>query len=252
MDINDAWKATCKVLLGGEVGPLSSFEEYLSKDTVQLYSRKSCLSGRPVTVSMPQLPASARYISMDEMASASLPPAKPLSINQIKDIDSLVQALGERAVYCGNVISGNSMAVSESDSCSNVHQIRCCTQVHDSKFIACSSMVRYSEFAFGSTQDAMSKYIVRAHETQRLTRCFEVLRTYICTDCVYVANLENCSDCLFSFNQRSRRLLIGNLALEKSRYLELKKKLLDDIAQTLRSGRAVPSIAELIRDGDGS
>lgn len=252
MDINDAWKETCKVVLGDEVGPLSSFEDYLSKDTVQLYSRKSCLSGRPVTVSVPQLPASARYISMEEMAAFERASPKPLQINQIKDVDSLVQALGERVAYCGNSISGNSMAVSESDSCSNVHHIRRCAQVHDSKFIACSSMIRYSEFAFGSIQDAMSKYVIRAHETQRLTRCFEMLRTYICTDCAYAANLENCSDCLFSFNQRSRRLLIGNLAMEKSRYLELKKKLLDDIAQKLRSGKAVPTIAELIRDGDGS
>ena len=78
----------------------------------------------------------------------------------------------------------------------------------------------------------------------------ETLHLNIASDCYYSASLENCNDCIFSFNQKNRHFLIGNLQMEKDAYNALKDKLLAEIRDTLQRDKSVISIAELIAGGE--
>ena len=75
-------------------------------------------------------------------------------------------------------------------------------------------------------------------------RCFD---SYLCvksSDLYSCFNCKNTTDAMFCFNQNSARCAIGNMQLPKEEYLELKKKLLAEIAAELAAKKKYPSIFE--------
>ncbi len=249
MDVRDAWKSTCRVLLRGEVGELPDFEPYLMRYVEKVMPVKSALSGKTVTISSPEFSPGSKFISHDEMAEFDKRlRSMKLDINSIKDIDSAVSALGEHLYYCGDIITGNSSEVKTADSIANSVHVLHSNELYDCKFMAYSSVLRYCENGFGSSGGGESKFMIKCFEVFQQTRCMETFRAYTCNDCYYSSNLENCNDCMFSFNQRARRNLIGNRLFSPPEYQKLKSKLVDDIRQTLASKKSVPSIVDLTRD----
>lgn len=248
MDINDAWKDTCRVLLADEVGELDEFEAYLTQYVEQPQTRQSVLSHQPVMVSSPHFGKSARFISNDEMAQYQKAAKALLHINEVKDLDSLCQALSDRFIYSGNIVIGNSSEVSLSDSCANSQFVQRSIRVFDSKFVAFSSDVRYGECIFGSDKVPASRFIISSSHTHKSIRCFECISVMICADCYYSAHLEDCQNCLFSFNQKNKRNLIGNLAFAPDEFIKLKSKLLGEMAESFKSKKSVLPLVDLIRD----
>jgi len=86
--LNKAWKATCKVLFGEEIGELKEYEEWLKEymSVTGKRKRKSHISGKDVTVVFDEYCKDARFVSLDEVKEKSI---EPLTINEIKDIDRL-------------------------------------------------------------------------------------------------------------------------------------------------------------------
>jgi hypothetical protein len=249
MDVRDAWKSTCRVLLQGEVGELSDFEPYLMRYVEDVIPAKSAMSGKTVTISSPEFAPGSKFISHGEMAEYNTRMRSlKLDINSIKDIDSAVAALGENLYYCGDIITGNSNNVETADSIANSVHILHSNELYDCKFMAYSSVLRYCENGFGSSGGGESKFMIKCFEVFQQTRCMETFRAYTSNDCYFSSNLENCNDCMFSFNQRARRNLIGNRPFAPPEYQKLKAKLVDDIRATLASKKSVPSIVDLTRD----
>ncbi|MCX6769620.1 MAG: hypothetical protein NT051_02985 [Candidatus Micrarchaeota archaeon] len=243
------WKATCRVLLGQEVGALLEFEKYLAHYAEPIFEKRSFISGKPTYVSLPNFHKGAKFISNDEAGEYCKSVSKmKFSPNDIKDIDSILQTFAGQAAYSGNLITGNSQFVEQSNSCVDSAFIFRSSDYYGASYIAYSSNGRFDECVFGCNYTGESKFIITSYDTYKLTRCLETLRTFTSSDCYYTANLEDCSGCLFSFNQRSKRNLIGNLALPKDEYAGLKTKLIAEMAETLQKKKALPSIIELIRD----
>ncbi len=243
--INEAWKSTCRTLLGEEVGGLSDFEPYLSRHVEQMAERKSSYSGKGVFASE-RVCEGARFMSDDERPQYSAAGAK-LDINEIKDLDSLVFAAREKFVYSGNIVLGNSSGVEKSDRCADsVHVYKSRGIVDGSKFLAFSDQVRVSEYAFGTVLSGEVKSIIHSYEVYKTTRCMEGFYTWHSSDCYFTANLQGCRNCMFSFNLRNRSDTIGNLQLPKDKYVSLKKKLLAEIADELRRKKTIIGIAELL------
>ena len=248
-ELDRRWKATCRVLLGCEVGELSDFEKYLTEYVEPIFEKRSFLSGKPAYVSLPNFCKAAKFISNDEEEKYdSSPPGKGLSINDIKDIDSILAALGESIAYSGNIITGNSKAVEQSNGCIDSTYVLRSSDYFGASYIAYSSNGRLDEYVFGCNWTGESKFVITCYDTFKLVRSLETLRCFTSADCYYSANLEDCAGCLYSFNQRSRRNLIGNLALPKGEYAALRAKLVSEMAETLRDKKALPSIIGIIRD----
>jgi len=248
-ELDRRWKATCRILLQGEVGNLADFRPYLAKYAEPIFEKKSDISGQKTIISLPNFCIAARFISNDETGEYAkrLPQAK-LSINDTKDIDSAIRALSENFVYSGSIVTGNSLFVEDSNSCVDSTFVLSSSDYYNSKYIAYSTNGRQDEHIFGSSYTGESKFIITSYDTYRLTRCFETLRTFTSYDCYYSANLENCSDCLFSFNQRGKRRLVGNLELPKAEFGAIKAKLVSEIASELGRKKNAQSILEIIRD----
>jgi hypothetical protein len=243
MEINDAFKSTCKVLFGEEVGDLRDFHEYLSEMVVpSCRMEKSFVSGKDVIISGEHYPKGAKFISQDEMGALKF---APLNTNEIKDIDSLFMAVSERTVYCGNKLFGRNQNVSSVDNCVDCVGVSNSHNVFEVKYGAYLSYVRNSDFVFGLGPFPQCHFTMRSCEGIDVNRVFE---SYYCaniSDAYYTFNCVGCANILFSFNLRSKSNCIGNLELPKDRFNSLKKKLLSEMADELKRKKRLFSIADI-------
>lgn len=244
-ELNKAWKATCRVLLGEEVGELKDFEEWLLCD----YAEKprieaSAITGKNITMVCDDYCKGAKFISFDELDFSKR--FEPLGINEIKDIDSIVESLQERFYYTGNIILGNSRFVEGSTNITDCAYIYNTNMMEKSEYIADSMYGRRSKFVFGVWGATDCSHTIKGYITTTSQRCFEYYMVRFSSDIFYSANIEGCSDCLFCFNLTGRRRHIGNLEMQADLYLRLKKKLLSEIADELKRKKSVPSFVEVI------
>jgi hypothetical protein len=239
------WRSACKVVFKEEMGPLSDFLPYLSELLPAPVRNPSSASGKEVTYAISEYAPGSKWISFDEIHYGKPPPA--LNINDIKDFDSLLAAVSERAEYCGNIILGNSGFVEKSSSISDSFHMHNTTLLSDCKHNACVSTGRLCNDSFGTYGPGESEFCIRCTQTYRDKRCFEAWVTQNCSDIYYSYNLNNCTDCLFCFNAKSKRHAIGNLELGKGKYAAIKEKLLSEMADGLKKNKRLPSLMEIVQ-----
>lgn len=240
MNINESFKSTCKILFGEEVGELAEFEPYLKEMLAKGLVAKSSVSGKEVFLSSQHYSKNAKFIALEEVGAKQ--PA--LNVNSIKDIDSILSSLGEFA-YCGNKNLGICTNVRKSDSCSDSTEIVSSSEVLGSKYIANCYGMRQSEHSFGCMLGGEVGFCIKGHVIFYSKRCFESYLCFRSTDLYSCFNCRGAADCMFSFNQVSKRNMVGNVELPKEKYLVLKKKLLGEVAQVLRKRKSFPSVFEL-------
>jgi hypothetical protein len=244
--LNKAWKQTCKIIFGGEVGELKDYEAWLTKGMEKPRKSKSALSGKDVYSAVPYYCKDARFISFDEIDFGKT--FEPLNINQVKDIDSIVEALQERFVYTGNVILGNSKDIEGSSNVQNSSHIFGSTFAFNCEYNAyCYGMTRTNKYAFGIFMASASEFIINAYVSGRKSsRCFEIWHVTGSSDCYYCFNCDGMHDVLFSFNQRGKKNMIGNLELPRDKYAGLKAKLLAEMREGLVAEKGLPSLMEIV------
>ena len=236
------FREACKVILGGEVGPLREYEGWLLSLKQPTGSAKSSVSGTPLTLVSPDFPQGARYLSMGEAFAAK--PA-PLNINDLKDIDSLFSAARERFAYSGNLVFGNSQFVEASSDVSDSFYVYRSARISGCKAIACSTIIKDSSYLFGCNVSSKNEYCMRSHQFTFDARCFEACLTTNSSDAYYVYDCVGCKDIMFSFGQRNASCAIGNLALPKEKYLLLKSALFEQMRDELKAKKKLPSLADI-------
>lgn len=247
MDINEAWKRTCRVLFGRDVGNMERYEAYLKAYVGPVRTvRRSCLSGAAITTGDDDFMGNARFISNEEREEYLLKNSAPFSINDIKDTDSLISAIGERFVYSGSILLGNCSNVKNAHRCTGVFEAHHSQDVSDCKYVAHCAMLRRSSFVFGSDCTGEIDFVIKNFQGWKSQRMLETTNTQYMSDAYYCANVRNCQEMMFCFNQRNKSHMIGNLALGKEKYLPLKAKLLSEFAEELERKKRLPSIAELL------
>jgi hypothetical protein len=237
------WAATCRVLFGTELGALGGYSEWLGEYALPVAKRKSHISGKEVIIARDTYPASARFVSEDELV-----PNKDyaLSINSIKDIDSIAEALREKMEYTGNRFLGNSSFVEKSDIVLDSQYVYGSTNIEQSSYVHSSYMMRRgSRNVFGSGWTANGEFLVRVVGAINLHRCFESHIITDSSDLYFCFNCDGCHDAMFSFGQKNRSHLIGNLQLPKEKYRQLKAKLVEEVAGELEREKRYPGIFEL-------
>ncbi|MFH1520814.1 MAG: hypothetical protein ABID61_04160 [Candidatus Micrarchaeota archaeon] len=250
-DINTAWKKTCRVLFGEDIGDLTEYENWLLKYVEPFGMEKSAISGKEVIVSSKNVCHGAKFLSLDETGIYMEKIGNvTFNVNDIKDIDSIIGTVREKAYYIGNVVLGNSLNVEITNRCINSSFIYKTQDVYDCKFVACSSVLRFAEYIFGGNAIGEgSKFNIKTFETYKNVRCMETIRNYVASDCYFTGSLENCTNCMFSFNQRNKSHRIGNHQFTPEEYHKLKEKLIQDIRDMLKAKKTIPSLIDII-NGD--
>lgn len=249
--INRAWESTCKSVLGGSVGPIERYEDYLWENVERYHTTKSALSGKEVIVTG-NYPKEAKFISGEEIEKyTEILGKEKLNINEMKDIDSILEALGERIYYSGNDVLGNSAIAADCNRVINSTYVYKAHDVFNSKYVAYTYLSKLSDYIFGcESVGGYTHHSIKSFETYDDTRMFETVRVSISSDIVYSSNLQSCKSCLFSFNLRAKNRCIGNVELPEDKFKQLREKLLEDIRQTLETKKTLPSIMEIIGGGN--
>ena len=245
--LQKGWDSACRVLFGRELeGELSDYEAYLARLVAPTARRKSHISGKEVTLASDSYPKNARFVSAEEAVQNR---KYGLSINDIKDIDSLLAALSEKCEYSGNRRLGNTAFAESSDIVADAQYIYSSSKIERCSNVAKSNMIRDgSKYAFGCQWFAKSEFMIQVHGAHTVKRAFESYYvttgsdTYFCYSCV------GCHDLLFSFGQRNASYRIGNLQMQKGEYAKLKKKLLDEVADELEGKKTFPSLLSIVPD----
>ncbi len=243
--LDKAWKSTCRVLFGQETAPLSDCAEWLAKYGEEIRSEKSALSGKMVAFSQNDYAAGATFIAFDEIDYSKR--FAPLTINEIKDMDSAVSAVKERMQYTGNVVLGHSSSVTDSSNVVDSHFVAGSNTVSKSKYIGYSWYVKESEYCFGLFGTERGIHAVKCMGSD-LKRCFECHMVNYLSDCYYCAKTQNCHECFFCFGMENGSYAIGNTPLQKEKYLQLKAKLLTEIADGMRRERRALSLLRLVEE----
>jgi len=242
--LNKAWKSTCRTVLGDEIGELEDYGEWLSLHMDPFRVRKSCVSGSDVYCAVPYYCENGKFISLEEVDFNKR--FEPLTINEIKDIDSIAQAIKERFAYCGNVVLENSKNVYQSSNVQNSYHILNSNFTSDCEYLAYCSNTRRDKYCFGVKTDVESNHVIRGFEGHRNSRCFEEWFCITNSDVYCSFGVWNSQDMMFCFNLDNKRLHIGNIQLTKDRYLSIKAKLLEDIRGELIKKKSFPSLMDMI------
>ncbi|MBM3229312.1 hypothetical protein FJZ26_02675 [Candidatus Parvarchaeota archaeon] len=244
MDINEAWKSTYRLLLGAECTvALDQCADWLKRHHYPPTSAKSAISGKSVSLARDCYCKGARIISQDEIDFKKS--AAPLNINDIKDIDSVLEAVQERVFYAGNKIFGKCEHITASDSVFDSFHVYESQNISSSKYIAHSSYIRDgSEFVFGGSWLGYSKFLIHTVGTINSTRVFECYASTDISDAYCSYSCIGCSNCMFSMSQKSRQNIIGNQQLPKDKYRELSKKLIAEIQEWVEKHKSFPAIFE--------
>lgn len=237
-----AFRSVCRSLFRREVGGLSEFRDYLKSAAEPVHVRKSSVSGKDVHFSFGEYPEKGKHISYDEIKEL---PKYELDVNSIKDVDSLLAATSENFYYCGDKNLGKSVEVEKSDGCMDTGFVLESNEIYDSQYIAYSSQLSDSKYVFGSTYAYTMNTIIGAVHGYQSTRVFQTGFSSVSSDVYASWYVINCNECMFSFNQRNKRHVVGNLELEREKYLALKEKLLGEMAEWLEKRKSFPSMFEV-------
>ncbi|MFH1285047.1 MAG: hypothetical protein ABIH99_00515, partial [Candidatus Micrarchaeota archaeon] len=151
IELKKAWNSTSEILLGKEVGEISKYGDYLKEYTGKLVERSSTISGKDVSISSSFVCKEAKIVDNEELKEYEKRTAKmKLNMNEVKDLDSILDALEERFYYTGNAVLGNSFNVNKSDKCIDASYVYNSKMIYISKYVAYSTLVRECDYVFGS------------------------------------------------------------------------------------------------------
>jgi hypothetical protein len=242
-ELNKAWKSTCRILLSEEIGELEEYDAWLKEYMPAFGKRKSHISKKETMLTLNGYCDSARFISLEENREKSI---DALTINEIKDIDSVLQAISDKWEYCGNKVLGNSSNVEASDDIVDSNYVSDSISVDRGDHLFANGYVTDAKNCFGSVRFTRAEFAVRCARFSASNRCFNSYWLVNTSDIYCSTNLVGCSDMLFCFNQRGKNKCIGNLALPVDKFSALKKKLIGEMREELKRNKQFPFIFKLI------
>ncbi|VVB57602.1 Uncharacterised protein [uncultured archaeon] len=243
IELDRQWRSVCKVVLGEDIGPMEDYAGWLRYGNEPITPRHSVLSGRELVSSPPHYAPGGKWMAFDETDFNKK--FEPVGLNQMKDIDSLVEAVQERLFYAGNIYFGQSGFIENSSNINDSFYVYNTASFGNSKHLAYSRIGRHDEACFGCHAIDNSSHCLKCTRSFKNTRSFELWMSQNCSACYYSFGLENVNDALFCFNLRNKRNAIGNLELAPDKFRSLKSKLLSEVLESLKSSRSAPTLLDI-------
>jgi len=241
--IEEAFAKTCNIVLGKRrAGSIDDYAGWLKGDIRKSKTFKSAASGKPVRrfdyCRYFELPA-GRLLLREEAREAG----ERLKIAE-KEAESLtIENAHERisgiAFFCPEYRDGMNLNIIEcATSGDSAHCYRSSATVY-AKYAGYCFWPRSSEHSFGCSALLSSEFNIRCFNSVKLARCFECDFSRDCSGCYFSHNIENCSDCLFCFNVKNLKYAVGNVEVGRERFMEMKKRVLGEIARELEEKKSL-------------
>ena len=240
-EIEKAFDETCSLLFGRKVCGLFECEEWLERHVKgKIEAKKSKISDRTVYVTSVEFyrKLGRNIVTLDESyglggLKVALPDLMKLRLSNAIKVLAPLKATTPEIIYSRNLDTAESSNYGPTQHC---HKVRF---TWFSKFIANSFWARDSERLFGCANVAAgSSFCMKCYSSTKLTRCFEVNDSNNCADCYFCHNCEDMRDCMFCFNTKGKRHAIGNVEMDRERYLKVKKMVQEEVARELSETRS--------------
>ena len=240
--LDKEWRSATRILFSRDIGPLRDFQSYLKRLPSPLRAEKSALSAQAAYFSSHYAKGSkfALFEEKEKLQKLKLP------TSSLRDLDSILQNLGEISYYAGSKVLGNSSNCALSDNVIDSSFVLDSHEILTSAYVAYSELTINCKHLFGCSSIGDSQFCVNSCEFSNAARIFESVDVYDSRDAYYCYYCRNCADCLFSFNQYSKKNLIGNVQFEKTKYGEMKADLLRQLTDELLSKRTAPSLSAFV------
>ena len=234
--VEEAFRATTRIVLGREHANIKRFGPWLLKRAVGVKKVKGALGsptykveGFPIICDIP----ADRLVTMEEGIHAS---KKPIIIKHGEEL-TLREALArvaEVAFFSVEFIDGANDKCVDTPSIFTGSNIYKTWDTTGSKQSAYTSGVIKSEHIFGgSIRILQSSFCINIFDSTNLKGCFEVDGSYSSRDSYFCHNCENVNDAMFCFNTKAMSYAFCNEQVGKAEYVRLKRILLDYVNREL-------------------
>ena len=237
------FRSTCKGVFGADIGGMEEYAQWLSQGNEPMTHTASQVSGMEMYSSPPYYAPGGKWMAFEEVDFNKR--YAPLSINDMKDIDSLVSAVQERFFYAGNIYFGNSGFIELSSNINDSFYVYKTCGNGNSKYLAYSTIGRRVTSVYGSNGVEESSHCIKCTRAFKSSRCFEVWMSQNCTDCLYSSGLTGCTNSIFCFNVNNRKNSIGNLELPPEKYKAIREKLVAELTGGLRKNKSAPTLLQI-------
>ncbi|MCX6769624.1 MAG: hypothetical protein NT051_03005 [Candidatus Micrarchaeota archaeon] len=235
--IEEAFAKTCNIILGQRLpGRIDDYSGWLKRDIHK--SRALCSAA-----------SKKQVLCFDYCRYFELPSNRLLAIEEAREIGekAKISAAQAESLLLANAherISNVAFFCPEYKDGMNLNNIGC-ANMGDSAHCYCSSPVvfskyagycfwpRSSEHAFGCGALLSSEFNIRCFNSVKLSRCFEADFSRDCSGIYFCHNCENVHDSMFCFNAKNLSYAIGNVEVGREKFMEIKKRLLGEIAREL-------------------
>jgi len=235
--IEDAFGVATKVVLGKELGPIDGYAQFLSgridriKKARSAFGNEFYFSDYFLGRNFPQ----GRIITSQE---ADVLADRHIEIEDNITLEKLISRLGAIAFFAVDFHEGTNH---NNTQCPTTYYssdgYRVCDNTY-SKNVAYDIHPSHSEAVFGSSVLIVKcRFCLRCHNCTGLTACMDCDSCSSCSNCLFCHNCENLENCMFCFNVKGKRYAIGNVEVGKERYMEVRKRVLEDVVKRLEKDK---------------
>ncbi|MEW6528685.1 MAG: hypothetical protein AB1391_02235 [Candidatus Micrarchaeota archaeon] len=238
--IEEAWKSTCRIVLGKDIGPLQKYERLLSerinpiKRFKTICGNETCSSDLMFYKYIPK----ERYASSEESEEVA---KQHITFEDGEEISlkSIIEKISPIAFFKVEIHEGNTTNYVDTQNDYNaINTYKTCDGAFV-KNIAYNSMVLNSEYIFGSYRISYSKFCIKSNGVN-ISCCFDVASCINSSNLIYCYDVEGLDNCMFCFNTKAKRYAIGNVEIGKENYMKIKKLVLDEITAKLEKDGTLP------------
>jgi hypothetical protein len=234
--VEDAYRATTRIVLGREHQNIKRFGPWLLKRAIAVKKVRGArgsptykVKGLPI---IREIPAD-RLVTMEEGLKAS---AKPIAIKPGEGL-TLQEALSRAAkiaLYSVEFVDGIADRCVDTPTVFTGSNIYKTWDTTESKLSAYTSGAIKSEHVFGGYLRILQcQFCINVFDSTNLKGCFEVDGSYSSRDSFFCHNCENVSDSMFCFNAKALQYAFCNQPVGKEEYARLKKILLGYVNREL-------------------
>ncbi len=239
--IEEAWKSTCRIVLGKDIGSLQKYEKFLSERINPVAKVKTAYGNETYSSDLffyKYLPKE-RMVDMgeaEEIAKQHLTfeDGEEVSLNSVLDKISPIAFFRTEFAEGSNA---NNIETQIPYTATNTYKVVDATYA---KNCAYDTMALNSEYVFGCFRVLYSKFSLKAHGSVGVSNCFEVDCSTNLRDSYFCHDVEGSDNCMFCFNTKSKRYAIGNVEVGKENYIKVKKIVLDEITDKLEKEGKLP------------
>jgi len=240
-NVKKGFKKIPNILLGREMD-YDKIKSTVDRHIPKINKTISMITGNKIDVPAPLVPVKHRVAEYELLKSVSsrLKAENPEELNW----KNIGEELNKYFVFGSDNRVGNLINVVDSVQRIDSQNIIGSTAAVWSKYIYDSWWPAQCEYVAGSSIIFYSKFVMNGYASENITRGFGVDSSNNVSDGYYVHNCHGCQEVMFSAHLHGKQFVIGNNELPKEKYLDIKKKLIEQLADKVEKGNA-PDIFDL-------